>query len=205
MPEGDAQPQAQPETPGGGGGGGGGLLGGTKGWIILITIVVVEAVIFLLVLRLRPGQPGAVGEIHEEEGVQIPLTEYNKHRIQLENLAYSIRMQGGTTATLSMNLNIVLGRTVEERQRNITISENDWKKFQEAVTAMIPAIRDQLVIYIDNMTFNQLQTPSGKEKIKSFVREFINSELRNLDLDLDNPDLAHDRVLEVQIPMFYLQ
>ncbi len=202
MPEDEAQPQPQPEASSGGGGS---LLGGTKGWIILITVVVVEAVIFLLVLTLRPGQPGALGEIHEEEGAQIPLEEFNKHRVNMESLAYSIRMQGGTTATLSMDLAIVLGRTVEERQRNINISEADWEKFTTAVNVMKPDIRDQLVIYIDNMTYNQLQTPSGKEKIKSFLREYVNSELRNLDLDLDNPDLQHDRVLDVKITMFYLQ
>lgn len=205
MPDGDAPAQPQPDAQAAGGGGGGGLLGGVKGWIILVTVVVVEAVVLLLFMHSGQGELGTVGEIHEEESARVPLEEYQKHVISLSSLAYSIRMQGGTTATLSMDLNIVLGRTVEERQRGIKITDKDWETFTAAVNAMVPAIRDQLVIYIDNMTFTQLSTPSGKEKIKSFVREYVNSQLRNLELDLNNPDLARDRVLEVQIPMFYLQ
>lgn len=201
MPEDEGKEQQQQKkaepTPG--------IFGGMKGWIVVILVVVLEAVGFLVWIEVK-DRMNLKDKAPDESIPKISLKDFNAHQIKLENLNYSIKTQGGTTATLSMDINIVLGKHPEEIQRDIRISETDWAKFEDAVRKMTPNILDRMNRHIDQQTYNQLSSPSGKEKIQGFVKEYVNSELERLDLGaLSNPDISKKRVTDVLIPRFYLQ
>ncbi len=201
MPENEEGDSKQPKEAAGGGG----MLAGTKGWAIVVGAVLLEAVFFLVLMHLQAGQTVKGQGAAEEKIAKESLDDRTGNVVSIENLNYSIPTQGGTTATLSMSLTIVLGRTAEERQREVVITAKDWTTFKDAVAKMEPYIRDRLIQYVGQQTYNQLNSPSGKEKIKDMIKQFVNSELSRLDLTLDNKDLARQRVSDVLMPSFYLQ
>lgn len=178
-----------------------GLMGGVRGWIIVIAVVVLEAVFFLVYMSLR--ERSASKDEDEDVNVVHKLREYNRHLIRLEQLNYSIPTQG-RNAVLSMSIIIVLGRSDAEIRQGVPISDEDWGKFEEAVKRMIPNIKDQLNQHVTQQTVNSLNSPSGKQKIKAFVAQYVNEELSRIDLNLDRK-LDKRRVTGVLLPSFYLQ
>jgi flagellar basal body-associated protein FliL len=130
---------------------------------------------------------------------------YAANQITINDLNYSIPMPNNTTATLSMSLTLHLGLSKKEIEHGVKISEADWKSFCATVSALEPAIRDKIMGFIADMTYAQLSSASGKERIKQHIKDFVNSRLEKLEIKLENPDLDRKKVVEVYMPTFYLQ
>lgn len=178
---------------------------GTRGWIILVVAELLTVLFLSVFFYYRDPKQNTFGGTEEGEGVGESLKYYNKYDYTMEGLNYSLQMPGGNTATMSMSIQIILGRTPDERQREVEISEEDWTKFKEAVKMMDGEIRDRLRTQISQQSVSQLSSPGGQDKIKEYVKDFVNTKLRNLQMDLSDDDLARDRVTKVLIRDLYIQ
>jgi len=184
-----------------------GLLGGTKGIIILIAAVVLEAVFFIVLLQLQRTHQQQAMPI-DASGDKLPIQDVDTrtgHIIHFKDLNYSVPTPSGAVAPLAMELVIKLGLTPEERQGNKGLLPEEWTRFEEAVQKMEPFIRDRLNLHVRQQTYNQLNSIAGQEKIKSFVQDFVNSELAQMKILERKEEYERKRVIEVLIPMFYLQ
>ncbi len=187
------------------GGGGGGMLSGVRGWIIVISIVVLEAIIFAVLLSLKDDPKTPSTDI-DKTGIANPtIDDYSRKEITLNGLTYSIPTPGGTPMTLTMNVSLKMAKTAREISDKIVITEEDWKKFEDAITVMKPKILDRLNSKIDKMSVNELQSTRGKEQIREFVREMVNSELARIDLKLSDKKISTSRIQEVYLTNYYLQ
>jgi len=199
VPEDQAEQQAQ-EAPAAGGG----FLGGSRGWIILIAVEVATVVFFLVLMHYRQG--AELKDEDKEQLTQIKMAEFNKYALQMRDLNYSIRLATGQTATLAMELRLVLGLLPEARtKQNFEIKEEDWLKFKTALESLETYFRDKLQQYVSQQTHAQLTSPAGQEKIKVFVKEYANAELAKLDLGLSRKDISNERVTDVLIIQYYIQ
>ena len=208
-----------------------GLLGGMRGWIILIAAVVLEAVGFMVILHFQSVQ-GTKTEtpVASETAPQEDPTDRYGHVVKFKDMNFSVPTPGGTVAPLAMELVIRLGYSPEELRRKVTLSDKQWAIFEGSISAMEPLIRDRLNIHIRQQTWNQLNSVSGQEKIKEYIKEFINNELEKTSLTPmkkaagggggghgggggesssdggeETAEVNKRRVIEVLIPMFYLQ
>lgn len=197
MPEDEAQESKEANS------GGGGLLGGKKGWFIVIAVVLLEAVGFLTMMYLQTDKKGDVDPT--EKVARVKPDDYGS--VIVDKLMYSILTQGNNSATLSMDISIVVGPTPEDVKEKRELSKEDLAVFMGAIVTIIPDIKDKLIQYIGKQTFNQLNSSSGKEKIKQFVKNYVNDELEKMDLKdkLVNKELKHGRVHKVLIMSFHLQ
>ena len=182
----------------------GGFLGGVRGWVILIVAEVLTVLFFVVLLRYKEGA-GFREQAEEQKAPQIEAKHFNKYHLKVSDLNYSVRVQTGQTRTLAMELQIVLGLLPKERRQEVTISEEDWQKFMDALRSLEPFIRDKLQQYISQQTHDRLISPAGQEKIKAFVKEYVNSELEELDLDLSEENLSKQRVTNVLLLTYYMQ
>lgn len=190
--------------------GGGGMLGGWKGWVIVISVVVLEAVFFLVLLTMQENR----GVDFSDEGTKeqlVSLGDFNKYKLELKDLNYSIPTQSGRTSTLLMSLDIVLGYTRKEQEigddAKSKLTEAIWLEFQGALEAMKPDILSALVRHIHQQSINQLNSATGKEKIEVFVKEFVNDNLRSIKFSktIEEAELDKARVTKVLITNWYIQ
>lgn len=188
-----------------GAGDGSGVLSGKRGWIIVIGIVVLEAVFFSVLLTLKEEKKEAPTDI-DKTGISNPsLDQYMHKEIPLKGLTYSIPTPGGTPMTLTMDISMVMAMTPREISDKVLITEEDWKKFEDAINKMKGKILDRLNGKIDKMSVNELQSNRGKEQIKEFVQEMVNSELGRIDLMLSDKKISTSRIQSVFLTNYYLQ
>ena len=185
-------------------GGGGGLMSGSRGWIIVISVVVLEAAFFSALLYFKSDKAPADTEIGEGLTGRKNLEEFMHLEHKMEKLTYSIPMPSGQPMTLAMDLVLVMEPTPREIREKISISQEDWAKFAEAVKKMDPLIRDALNRRINRMTSSELGTDRGQQMIREFVIESVNYQLQQLNLQLSNDKISKDRVREVLITNYYL-
>jgi flagellar basal body-associated protein FliL len=182
-----------------------GMLTGKRGWIIIFAAVILEAVFFgtMLLLKDKPKAPVNT----REAAFEAPdLANYLRSQIDLKDLLYNVPTAGGSPATLSMGLAIVLAPTQREIDEKVIITDEDWAKFNDAVNKMKPLILDRLNTRIGKMSVDELQTTRGRDQIRDFVKELINTELGKINLQLSNPEkISASRVQEVLFTNFYLQ
>jgi len=194
-----APKEETPEAPSGG------MLSGSRGWIIVIAIVVLEAVFFSILLKFKDN-PKTPDTNIETTGIANPsIDQYIKKEIPLTGLTYSIPTPGGTPMTLTMNVSMVMAMTPREISDKVLITEEDWAKFEEAIKIMKPMILDRLNNKIDKMSVNELQSTRGKEQIREFVQEMVNSELGKIDLKLSDKKISTTRIQKVYLTNYYLQ
>ncbi len=202
MPEDEAQEQQSvAEAPEGGG-----FLGGTRGWIILVTTQLLWVLAVVVLLKYKTGADFKDQDKGKKQTL-IKLSEYNKYTLPLKDLNYSVRLQTGQTATLAMELAIVLGMFQDELDKGKSLSPEDWKKYMDALAVLEPEIRDKLQQYISQQTYAQLNSTSGREKIKEVVKDFVNNRLKNIDLGLSDAakKMRKERVTNVFIVTYYMQ
>lgn len=180
----------------------GGLMTGNRGWIIVLAVVILEAAFFIVLLKFRTDKTPASSEVGGAMASANP-ADFMKRVVTLDKLAYSIPQPGGQPMTLAMDLVIVLGLSDPEIRDNVTLTEQDWGEFKQAVAQMVPWIKDQLNRTINKMTSSELSTEAGQEQIREIVRDKINTKLRSLDFKLSNPDISKKRVTEVLITNIY--
>ncbi|GHS95433.1 hypothetical protein FACS1894139_18330 [Planctomycetales bacterium] len=183
----------------------GGLLSGKRGWVIIIAVVVLESVFFGILLMLKDKKKTTANPT--ETAFNTPdLGQYMQSQIDLKDLVYSIPTAGGSPATLSMGMSIVLSPTQREIDEKVAITADDWQKFIDAVNKMKPLLLDRLTTRIGKMSVDELQSTRGKDQIKDYLKELVNSELGKIDLKLSNREkISTSRAQEVLITSFYLQ
>ncbi len=177
----------------------------TKGWIVVFTLVIGEAVFFFLLLHFRGTDEGGKKEVAGRSEV-MEAKKVGSYKVSLADLNYSV-MTTTQMATLSMNIDIILGRTEDERaDPNAPLPDEPvMNAYVEAVKSLEPFIRDYMQSIVDNMTIQQLLKPEGKQIIKSKVRTYVNDRLRNLTFEEEDDERGGDRVTEVTISQFILQ
>jgi flagellar basal body-associated protein FliL len=155
-----------------------------KGWGIVLSLVVLWSVFLIVVIAYFSRADNTQGKPKEAKtAVLLDVGSLNKYTIPLPNLTYSIMTVGGATMpTLSMSLEIVLGYTPEEMDNpDQRPDDMDMGAFKEAVKALTPDIFDKLQSIVDSMTYQEIQKPVGKERIKREIMDYINDRLDGID------------------------
>lgn len=178
---------------------------GKYGLFIIIIGQLLAGLLFTVYIHLSDPKKDTSVQGDETEAQGEDLRYFNQYMVRLDDLNYSLQMPGGNTATMSMAIDIVLGRTPEERQNEKEPSDADMNAFKSAVTLMDSEIRDRLRVQVSQQSISQLNSPGGQDKIREYVKEFVNNRLRTLNLDLEDDDLAHERVTNVFIRDIYIQ
>ena len=177
-----------------------------RGWVMVALSNVLWIVFVLVLMYLEGARPKETREAGEEGLPAESLDNYNTQTHHIPKLDYSLRMPTGSPAILHMEVLIVLGRTPEERQRDLKVLDEDWAKFRKALSAMEPKIRDSLMTYISQQSKSQLETAGGREKIKAYIKTYVNDELKNIDMELKSREnMRRDRVTDIFIPVFFIQ
>ena len=171
----------------------------SKGWIVVILIVVLEAVFFNILLFSRNTDPAATALSGGERKLQ-PAEELNKYSVSFEGLPFSIQSMT-RTETLSMNIEIILGLTVEERARPNALlpAAPVMESYKRAVEMLKPHILDKLRNIIANMSSQQINKPEGEAIIKEEIRAYINERLRSLEFEGEEGRAGKERVTEVML------
>ncbi|MBN1257349.1 MAG: flagellar basal body-associated FliL family protein [Planctomycetes bacterium] len=171
----------------------------SKGWIIVILIVVIEAVFFGILLFSRNTDPADSTITGAERKLQ-PANLLNKYTVAFEGLPFSIQSMT-RTETLSMDIEIILGLTVEEQARaNAQLPEPPvMEQYKLAVMSLKPHILDKLRNIINNMSTQQINKPEGEAIIKEDLRAYINERLRGLEFEGEEGKAGKERVIEVVI------
>ncbi len=197
MPEGEGQEQKKEAAAPAG------FMVGSRGWIILIASVVIEAVFFFGLWMFKDRTVAT--PTSDATSTKPTAEDINKEVVVLKDLNYTIPTATSQIKTLAAEINIVLERSPEEIQQNITIGPADWARFKGAVEKMIPAIRDQLMSYLTKQSYSQLNSERGKQMLRDFIKDYINDELGKVDLQLDDKDLTSKRVSKIYIVSFIMQ
>ena len=175
-----------------------------KGWLVLGTVVLIEAAFLGALLLVSKGDKkteAAIGEVKKDTVDYI--SAYN---VTIENFNQSVMTSGSQTVTLSMSLLVQLGRTPKEIQEDIKPSAVDMGKFKDAVAALVPDVRNNLVEMVNKMNYALLTKYDGKRMIANSVKDFLNRKLETLDLQLESKvELDPHRVIDVKITQFFLQ
>ena len=187
-----------------GGGGGGGLMTGNRGWIIVLAVVILEAAFFIVLLKFKSEKTPADTNVGGGDLAEQTMEDFIKDKIPLDKLSYSIPMPSGQPMTLAMDLVLVMGRTDTEIREKIMLTGPDWDKFREAVTSMVPWIKDQLNRTVNKMSASELSTDRGQQQIRDIVRERVNTKLNSMKWEkLSNPKISKDRITDVWITNWY--
>jgi flagellar basal body-associated protein FliL len=178
-----------------------------KGWMIVIGVVVLEAVSFVLILFLSRTDSKQEKSEAAEMGARVDADFLNKYKISLQGLSYSVMTTSANMATLAMKVDILLGMTDEEQNSpgGDVPNQEEMIKFQSAVRALEPDIRDYLQSIIDNMTIQQLLKPEGKDFIKQRVKTYVNDRLERVEFPDVREKWSRRRVTDVMITQFILQ
>jgi flagellar basal body-associated protein FliL len=178
-----------------------------KGWFIVVAVVVLEAVFFCVILFVGKTDAAKDGSGTGKKAVLEDAAYLNKYSIKYEGLNYSIMTTSSNMATLSMNLDIILGLTEDERDSDSDKpSAEVMEAFKRAVEALEPDIKDFMQNVIDNMTIQRLQKPEGKESIKTQIKNYINGRLERISFGEAIPEeWSRSRVRFVRITQFILQ
>lgn len=206
MPENEVTPQAENKEAGGSKE----FMGGSRGWIILVVAEILTVVIFLVVMHYNSSAGyGEAKTPDQGEKPEIDLDDLNKYNLVLSDLSYAVPTQVGRSATLVMEIEIILGKTPEEMQdKNFTIEPTDWDKLKTALEAIKPDILDVLQKYVGQQTYAQLNSASGRENIQRRVKEFANEAMGRIKIkDMKDSILKNNnkRVTKVLITRFFMQ
>lgn len=183
-------------------GGGGGLMSGSRGWIIVILVVVIEAAFFVGLLVTKSDKKPADTELGS--GMDMYTAEdFMQKEHTMDKLNYSIPMPSGQPMTLAMKLVLVMQPTPQEIREKVSITPEDWMKFEMIIKKLDPWIRDQLTRFINKMSSSDLSTDRGQQRIREFVKEKVNDKLATIKLDLSDKNISHRRVQEVLITNYY--
>lgn len=177
----------------------------TKGWVILVTVVLIEAIVFTI-LFLYQRTDLKKEEQEAAEGVKQDAAFFRKYVVPLKSLDYTV-MTASQMATLSMEMQIVLGKSEKEKESPNEEPPSDelMRAYMATVMAMEPDIRDELQRIIDNKTVQQLVQPDGKKSIKNDIKAFVNDRLDDVKFDEGYEEKGTQRVQEVMITRFLLQ
>lgn len=176
-----------------------------KGWIIVIAVVVLEAVFFGLLLYLDKTDPKKNKSEAASIAQKVSSDFLNKYKVTYKDLNYSIMTTSANMATLSMNMEIILGPTKDEIERSEYPTDENMMKFRGAVVALEPDIMDFLQSIIGSMSIQQLLKPDGQEHIKQQVRSYVNERLEQLKFAEVGDEIDRRRITDVKITQFILQ
>ncbi len=129
--------------------------------------------------------------------------------VKLENFTCQVPTADGKGyRELEMALAMPIERWPSEKSGHIPLSERDAETFRLALEAMKPSIRDWLLNYLTRQTATVMDSPSGRQTIRDFVKEKVNARLELTAsegrIPLEEQDLMRQRVRRVLITRFHL-